>query len=181
MIFPRTTALEASAHVESALRDKVGRMAPAGDLRMGKETLSRIVYVVEKCTPEDVAAALVAAGWRKLRTSRGPMVFARDRWPKLVICVAHEGHGDLLGVNRHSNFEVLLFLLTGTAMFQHRVREFIRQNGFTFRTERGLYHGDTLVAWLEEDIFLSAGLTYIPPEERYIFHPEKYQALVEAF
>ena len=99
------------------------------------------------------------------------MVFESPGFPKAVLCVAHQQRSDLLGVVQPGNFEVLLFLRTGTHLFVDGVLEFIRQNGFTLRPQRGLFHGDTLVGWTEHDIFISAGLAY----ERYILFPSKYK------
>ena len=147
---------------------------------MQKATLSRIEFVIEGCDLELVRAAMVAAGWRKLRTSTGPMVFARDRWPKAVICMARSEKADLLGVNKHSNFETLLFLRTGTRLFINGVRDYLTRNGYTLRPAEGLFHGEELVAWTEEDIFTASGLLFVPPEDRYIFHPEKYVVPMDA-
>jgi DNA polymerase/3'-5' exonuclease PolX len=179
MIFPRVTALQAGASVEKALTPIVGRISRCGDLRMERSTLSRIEYVIERADPDAVVQAMAGAGWRRLRAGHGPMVYAKDGFPKAVICISHHERSDLLGVTHPSNFEVLLFLRTGTHLFIRGVLGYIRQNGFIVRPERGLFHGDTLVAWTEADIFLSAGIEYVPPTERYLFRPENYMVAVD--
>lgn len=171
MIFPRRTALEAASIIEAALTPIVAKMAPSGDLRMGKSTLSRIEFIVERGDRDRLIATLGEAGWRKLRAGRGPLVFACAGFPKAVICLAHAERGDLLGVNRPSNFEVLLFLRTGTQIFLRGIQEYIRNSGFTLKPEQGLFRGDKLIAWTESAIFEACGLTFVAPNERYNFRP----------
>lgn len=172
MIFPRRTALEAAVTVEQALSPVVSMLAQSGDLRMEKSTLSRIEFVVSRTDKEVIVAAMVAGGWRKLRAGRGPMVFAREGFPKAVICMAHPERSDLLGVTRPSNFEVLLFLRTGTQIFLRGVQAHIRNSGLILKPEQGLYQGDTLIAWTEADIFARSGLEFVAPPDRYHFKPE---------
>jgi DNA polymerase/3'-5' exonuclease PolX len=175
MIFPRRTALEAAATVEQAIGPLVSKLSPSGDLRMQKSTLSRIEYVIARTDQEKVTAAMAAAGWRKLRAGRGPLVFAREGFPKAVICTALQERSDLLGITRPSNFEVLLFLRTGTQIFLRGILAHIRESGFLLKPEQGLFHGDTLIAWTESDIFTGCGLDFVPPNERYHFRPENYR------
>ena len=175
MIFPRTTALEAASSIRESLTPLVGKIADSGDLRMEKSTLSRIEFVVEQCDRDQLVDVMSHAGWRKLRTGRGPLVFACAGFPKAVICTAHKERADLLGVNRPSNFEVLLFLRTGTQIFLRGILDHIRDTGFSLKPEQGLCRGDKLIAWTEEPIFRACGLSFIPPNERYHFRPEKYR------
>lgn len=178
MIYPRRTALDAAASVEKALSGVITRLAHSGDLRMAKATMARIEFVVECPDRELLAPAMATQGWRKLRSGRGPMVFAKEGFPKAVVCVARADRSDLLGVAKHGNFEVLLFLRTGTAIFKTDIMRYLNACGLTIRPDQGLFQGDTLLAWTEEDIFISAGLSYIPPEERYSFDVRKHQSKV---
>lgn len=174
MIFPRRTALEAASTVEQAIGPLVSKIAASGDLRMEKSTLSRIEFVITRRaeSPDALVAAMETAGWRKLRAGRGPMVFAREGFPKAVLCSALPERSDLLGMTRPSNFEVLLFLRTGTQIFLTGITQHIRTAGLMMKPEQGLFRGDTLLAWTEADIFRSAGLRYVAPPERYHFRRE---------
>ena len=174
MIFPRRTALEAASTIEAVLAPITGKFAAAGDLRMEKSTLSRIEYIVEQCNHDRLIESLKQVGWRKLRAGRGPLVFACAGFPKLVICTAHKEPGDLLELNSPSNFEVLLFLRTGTQIFLREILVNIRNCGFQLQTDKGLVRGKALIAWTEAGIFAACGLPFIAPNERYNFRAQNY-------
>jgi DNA polymerase/3'-5' exonuclease PolX len=171
-MFPRTIALEAAANLGKALKPVVYRMEACADLRRELATLGRIEFVIETPDREPVIKAMKSVGWSKPKPICGPLVFPRanfdedPRFPEAVIRVAHSEEHDLLEVTSHGNFEVLLFLCTGTGSFHSAMNDRINEMGLVMRPAQGLFRGATLVAWTEVDIFRNLGLRFIPPAER---------------
>jgi len=91
MIFPRYTALVAAAAIERAIVPLSARLSHCGDLRLEKSTLSRIEFVLVGTDRPSAVQAMATARWRELRAGRGPIAFAREGFPKAVLCLAHPG------------------------------------------------------------------------------------------
>ncbi len=145
--------------VAAALREApgAGRVAVAGALRRGAETIGEVELLATAADP----AALVAA-------LRGLPYLAEvaEEGPGTASARAADGPRVRLRVVPEEAWGAALLAATGSAAHLERLRDLAAGRGWTL-TDRGLYDGGRLrAAATEEEVYAALGMPWVPPELR---------------
>ncbi|MFO7252415.1 MAG: helix-hairpin-helix domain-containing protein [Actinomycetes bacterium] len=145
--------------VAAALRAApgAGRVAVAGALRRGVETIAEVELLATAADP----AALVAV-------LRGLPYLAEvaEEGPGIVAARAADGPRVRLHLTAAEAWGAALLAATGSAAHLARLRALAAGRGRTL-TERGLFDGERRVAGAtEEEVYAALGLPWVPPELR---------------